>query len=69
MTDSLKFTLKTTLRVRVDNRLEICSGSVILCDAATAGDLVARDLAVLTDPSDAPRLLAAVDELDRRQAA
>ena len=68
MIDTAKFTLRATLRIRLDHRIEICAGSVFLADAQTAGDLVARDLAVLGDPDDAQRLIDAVDALDRRAA-
>lgn len=66
MADNMKFTLRATLRIRLDHRIEICAGSVFLADARTAGDLVARDLAALCDPDDAQRLIDAVDEIDRQ---
>lgn len=68
MSNTPKFTLRALLRIRVDARLELVAGTVFLADAATAGDLVARDLAVLCDPDDAQRLIDCVDALDRRAA-
>jgi hypothetical protein len=64
----MKYTLRALQRIRLDHRVEICTGSVFLADARTAAELLVRDLVALEDPAARAQLIAEIDELDRQAA-